>query len=172
MKRIAFPVMILFSLFLVSCAPSLRVYHDLDANVDFSAYKTFSFTDWTEGNKKTISQMELQRIRDAVEAEMENKGMKYVDSGGDLSVAITVFHREAVQSYNYPYGMYSYYGPVYSRNYHFIERAVSLDMFETSANRQVWHSAVVGAVDMNPQRRAENMPKAAEKLLKDFPVGQ
>jgi len=169
MKQILISGALLLILLLSGCAPSLRVYHETDPEVNFSAFKTFSFSDWTDGNKKTITQMELQRIRNAVKTEMEKHGMTYVESGADIRVAITVFHREAVDTDIYPYGFYYYPGPGYARNYHYIERAISLDMYEIPSDRQFWHSVVVGRIIQDPAKRAEDFPRVAEKLFTDYP---
>ncbi len=169
MKRIFFPGVLIILLVLSSCAPALRVYQDQDKSVNFQTYKTFSFNDWTEGNKKTITGMELDRIRNAVEAELEAKGLQYQEQGGQLNVSVTVFHREATQSSTYPYGMYYYYPPMYGRTYHYIERAITVDLYDAATDHQVWHSAVVGALERNAERRAEDLPRAAAKLLKDYP---
>lgn len=169
MKRVVFASALLLAMLMTGCAPALRVYHDLDSQTDFSAYKTFSFSDWTDGNKKTINQMELGRIRAAVQNEMESRGLKFVESGGDLKVAVTVYHREAVSGSSYPYGYYYYYGPYSGGNYHYIERAITVDLYDATSDKQIWHSAVVGEIERDPERRAADFPRAAELLFRDYP---
>ena len=64
MRNIFIPILI-FALALFSgCGSSMRIYSDLDEAGKFSQYSTYSFMDFTDGNKKTITGIE--RIRSTV----------------------------------------------------------------------------------------------------------
>ena len=86
---------------LSACGPSVRLYSDIDDTAAFDQYATYSFLDFTEGNKKTITGMELERIRVAFAKEIESRGLSFSEESGDVSVRITVYHRQAARGYAY-----------------------------------------------------------------------
>jgi hypothetical protein len=143
--------------FLTGCGPAVRIYSDVDDSGDFSKYSTYNFLDFTEGNKKTIPGMELERIRVAFARELEHHGLHFVEGDGDVSVQITVYHREAVDPYYWPY----------RRNY--MERAVAIDMYDNHTRKQVWHCAAVGELVYDPEKRTEQLPEVVAELFQRYP---
>ena len=160
MKRLAL-IILSSALLLTGCGNAFRVYHDLDPEADFSQYETYSFLDWTDGNKKVITGMERERIRTAFARQLESMGFDYVAEGGDLEVKITVYFREAKR---FSYGFY------FPDSYNYIERALAVDIFEGGTRRHVWHSAAVGEVGRTPMERAEELPEQVEEMFERFPL--
>lgn len=144
---------------LTSCTPSIRIYADLESTAPFPSYQTYTFLDFTDGNKKTITGMELERIRVAFAREIEQKGLKFSDDRPDVTVQITVYHREALDRGYYYYPTRSY-----------MERAVSVDMFDVHTKKHVWHCAAVGELSSDPGQRAENFPKVAKMIFDKYPM--
>lgn len=144
---------------LTSCNSSLRIYSDLEETAPFSTYKTYTFLDFTDGNKKTITGMELERIRVAFAREIEQKGLRFSENGPDLTVQITVYHREALD--------HSYY---YYPTRKYMERAIAVDLFDTRTKKHVWHCAAVGELTYDPTRRSENLPVVAKEIFDKYPV--
>ena len=159
MKKSIIYISILIPLLLTGCGASVRTFSDVDPSVDFGQYDTYSFMDFTEGNKKTITGMELERIRVAFARELEKHGLSFVEEGGDVSVKITVYHREAMDRY---------YG--YPGRYNYMERAIAVDMYDNRTWKHVWHGAAVGELDYDPRERAERLPLVAEKIFERYPV--
>lgn len=148
-------------LLLTGCGNTFRVYHDADPAADFDQYRTYAFLDWTEGNKKTITGIELERILAQFARELEKKGLSYQPEGADLQVKITVYFREASE----PTRGYYYY----PASYRYIERALAVDIFESGTKKHIWHSAAVGAVGTTPEKRAEQLPGQVSEMLKTLP---
>jgi len=181
MKKILFAGLITAAFLFSGCASSVRVFHDMDRSADFTQYATYNFLEWTEGNLKTINEIERERIRTAFGRELESHGFVYKKTGADVSVKITVYHREKNQMYpSYPYYYSPFYSPFYSyyynpyysmypRIYNYMERAIAIDIYDNNAKKHIWHSAAVGELDYNPQKREERLPLIAEKMLKDLP---
>jgi hypothetical protein len=144
---------------LSGCGAPMRIYSDVDESGTFNTYSTYSFMDFTEGNKKTIPGMELERIRVAFARELEQRGLTFTEGSSDVSVKITVYHREAVDPY--------YYHP-YRRNY--MERAIAVDMYDNLTRRHVWHCAAVGELIYDPAERAERLPEVAKEIFQKYPV--
>ena len=156
-RKIGF-LSLLFMAFLVSCGPSVRLYSDRDHDTSFDQYATYNFMDFSDGNKKTINGMELERIRVAFARELESRGLTFSEENPDVSVKITVYHREAVRGVGY-YGMY-----------HHMERALSIDMYDNHSMKHVWHCAAVGELERDPELRAEGLPLLVAYMFERYPV--
>jgi hypothetical protein len=158
MVRIIMPFIVLMLLVSPACGPSVSLYSDTDSQADFSQYKTYNFIDFSEGNKETITGMELERIRVAFAKEIERRGLSYSEEDGDVSVKITVYHRQAARGYGY--------GGIY----HHMERAVSVDMYDNQSRKHVWHCAAVGELEYDPEQRAAGLPELAARIFERYPV--
>lgn len=144
---------------LSGCGPTINVFSDLNDEGRFEQYATYNFQEFSEGNKKTIAGMELERIRVAFAREFEQRGFKYEDRNSDVSVKITVFHREATdRSYRY------------SGGYNYMERAISVDMYDNVTRTHVWHCAAVGELVYDPAERADVLPDVVAKIFEKYPV--
>lgn len=159
MKRVFIPFLIISLVALAGCGSSVRIFSDIEDTANFEQYGTYSFLDFTEGNRKTITQMELERIRVAIARELEKRGLEYLEKEGDLSVQITVYHREAKDRY------YAYPGA-----YNYMERAIEVDMYDNRTRKHVWHCAAVGELVYDPAKRAERLPEVAAKMFENYPV--
>ncbi|MCK4879020.1 MAG: DUF4136 domain-containing protein [Bacteroidales bacterium] len=159
MARKIIPLWILSMILLSGCGSSIKLYSDIDDSAMFDQYTTYSFMEFSEGNKKTITGMELERIRIAFAREIESRGMTFVEENGDVSVKITVYHRQATDGY---------YG--YSGRYHYMERAIAVDMFENQSRKHIWHCAAVGELEYDPGERAAGLPLLVAKIFERYPV--
>ena len=144
---------------LSGCGTSVRIFTDIDDTAAFNSYTTYSFMDFTKGNKETITGMELERIRVAFARELEQHGLKFIEDNGDVSVKITVYHRQAMDGY---------YHSTWRHNY--MERAISVDMYDNSTRKHVWHGAAVGELDYNSHRRADRLTDVAARIFERYPV--
>ncbi len=152
--------LVLFSLgLLAGCGAPVRIYNDIDESGSFESYASYNFLEFTEGNKKTITDMELERIKVAFAREIEQKGLKFSEINPDVSLQITVYHRLAMTGY--------YYYP-YRHNY--MERAIAVDMYDNHTQKHVWHCAAVGELDYDPQARAAKLPELAAEIFKKYPL--
>ena len=145
-------------LVLSACGPSVRLYSDIDDTAAFDQYTTYSFLDFTEGNKKTITGMELERIRVAFAREIERRGLTFSEENGDVSVRITVYHRQAARGYGY-WGVYNH-----------LERAVAVDMYDNQSMKHIWHCAAVGELEYDPEKRAASLSDLAARIFDRYPV--
>jgi hypothetical protein len=158
MKHIYILLSLATMMALGGCGSSMRIYSDLDPAGRFDQYRTYSFLDFTEGNKKTIPGMELERIRVAMARELEKRGLEYVEKGGDVSVRVTVYHRQAMDRYWY------YPGYVY------MERAIEVDMYDNQTKKHVWHCAAVDELEYDPEKRASELSQVAATMFEKYPV--
>lgn len=149
----------LFSLgLLAGCGAPVRIYNDFDEYSSFNSYTTYNFLEFTDGNKKTITGMELERIRVAFAREIELHGLRFVEQNPEVSFHIIVYHREASQG--------NYY---YPQRYNYMERAVAIDMYDNLTQKHIWHCAAVGELDYNPQARSEKLPELVAEIFNKYP---
>lgn len=159
MKKIVLPLSILAVVMLSGCGSTMRIYSDLDEEGRFGDYATYSFMDFSEGNQKTIPGMELERIRVACARELEQRGLKYDGENGDVSVKITVYHRLALDGYYWHPWRYTY-----------MERAISVDMYDNQTRKHVWHCAAVDELEYDTDERAAKFPEVVAAMFHKYPV--
>ena len=157
MARNLIPVFIL-SVLLSACGSSVSIYSDIDDSATFDQYTSYNFMDFSEGNKETITGMELERIRVAFAKEIETRGLSFADKDGDVSIKITVYHRQAASGY------------AYSGVYNYMERAIAVDMFDNQSMKHIWHCAAVGELEYNPDQRAAGLSELVAKIFERYPI--
>jgi len=157
MARNLLPIFIFSIVLLSACGPSVRLYSDMDDSATFDQYTTYNFMDFSEGNKQTITAMELERIRVAFAREIESRGLSFAENG-DVSVKITIYHREAADSYGYS-GIYNY-----------LERAIAVDMFDNLSMKHIWHCAAVGELEYDPEQRAAGLSELVARIFERYPI--
>lgn len=149
-------------LFLSGCGSSVSVYHDLDPSATFDQYKTYSFLRWTDGNIRTISEADRELMRVAIAREIEGMGYTFQAKDADIKIQLTVYFQVPRSRYHHNYG---YIGPVYRGR----ERALSVDLFEGTSKKHVWHSAAVGFVGSTLKDGPDELPSVAAKLFEEYP---
>jgi len=82
-----------------------------------------------------------------------------VDDSSDISIKITIYHREANDHYLYHRGSYNY-----------MEQAIAVDVYDNQTRKHVWHGAAVGEIDYDSAERAEEIPVIASTLFEEYPV--
>ncbi len=158
MARKIAPLWILSLILFTSCGSTVGIYSDMDESAMFDQYTTYNFLDFSEGNQKTITGMELERIRVAFARELERRGLSYVEENADVAVKITIHHREAVRGY------------AYAGRYFHMERAISIDMYDNQSKKHVWHCAAVGELEYDPEERAASLPELVAKIFARYPM--
>lgn len=158
MSRKPVTLSIFILVLLSACGPSVRLYSDTDDSATFDQYTTYNFLDFSEGNKNTITGMELERIRVAFAREIENRGLSFAKDSVDVSLRITIYHRQAANGYRYA-GVYNY-----------MERAIAIDMYDNRSMKHIWHCAAVGELEYNPDQRAAGLTELAARIFERYPV--
>lgn len=158
MIRKLVPIFVLTMLLLNGCGPSVRLYSDVDKSARFDQYTTYSFLEYSEGNIKTITGMELERIRVAFAREIEKHGLTFVEAGGDVSFKITVYHRQTARGSGY-WGIYNY-----------MERAIAVDMYDNQSMKHIWQCAASGELENDAGAREASLPVVVSKIFARYPV--
>jgi hypothetical protein len=179
------PVLLL--LILSSCGPSINVYSDFDKNADFSQYKTYAFNKKSV-DKVQISELDKRRILQAIESELNRKGMTKSETP-DLLVGIFTKEREEVdvnQNFNnwgYGWGGYGWRGygwRGYGWGYPYfwegssyvrssIEGTLFIDFTDTKKNELVWQGEGVGYLTQDRSKKEAVINEFVAKIIEQYP---
>jgi len=176
-------------LLLMSCS-TLNSSYDYDKSVDFSEFKTFSFYPWDWKHGFQINEYDKQTILNSIKSNLESKGYKYLEEGGDMSVSLflTLKDKTSYEAYTNHYGGwagygggwgysgfgYGYgYGPGYSSTtvtqYNYQEGTLIIDFFNFKEKKLIWQGIGSRQVEPNLDKRDKMLPKNVNQILYYFP---
>jgi len=147
---------------------------DYDQNADFSSFKTYA---WSEQKHPEVSELVHKRIVQAVEVELQAKGLSQAESAPDLYVTYHGDDNEVMvldtTHYGYRYGPGWYWGGgvgAYSTQVHtYKEGTLIIDIYKAAEKEMIWRGTVTGTISDNPQKNAKTIHKGVKKIFKKFP---
>ena len=177
------------SLMILSGCSSITVTYDYDKTVDFTQYKTYSFYGWAKESNKILTPFDQKRIEEAFAEEFAKRGLKYVEEGGDLTVALYIQTEKkqettATTTGMGGYGSYYGWGPGWGwgpgfyggmthttyQTYDYHVGTLVVDVFDTKKKVLIWESAGQGRIDEDPSHRDKSIPKVVEQIMATYPV--
>ncbi|MBO9573881.1 MAG: DUF4136 domain-containing protein [Chitinophagaceae bacterium] len=173
-----------FLLILSSCSPSLKVTTDYDKNVSFSNYKTYSFYQNEKGGS-AISELNQERILNAIRTEMGKKGFQENSSSPDLLVnQVTILKdKVAVSSTTDYYGYGGVYRPYFwgagggvsaNTQYnvdHYKDGSLMIDIIDANTKHLVWQGIGDKEIDKPLKDPDTEIATAIETIMAGFPPG-
>jgi len=173
----------LASLFLVAIGcSSLDVQYDYDPQTDFAQFTSYHLkTDIkVPGDVLQNNDFVRQRLYDAIEKELQRKGLRQADEASADLVVVTyagVQERVNVNTYGYSAGPYwgGYYGgAAYSTQTvvsHYNEGTVHIDIMDAKKKALIWKGQGKGVIEQaeSPQEREAAVKEATEEILYNFP---
>ncbi len=186
-KLVFRPFLLLVSagLLVAGCATVLTGHSDYDKKFDFSRLKSFYWmypqsSGAVEAASPGISALNLYRIREAIQTDLQAKGYTLADSrkDADFVVSYTVGTRDKVEMDTYypayyrgPWYWHPYYwadAGVYARTY--TEGTLGIDIFNQKSGTPVWsgwvHKRVLQSDRDNPE---PVIREAVAAVLSKFP---
>lgn len=168
---------------ITSCGPSLKVNSDYDKSVNFSQYKTFSMYK-SDNSQSAISQLNHDRIINAIRNEMTKKGFQETDNNPDVLVnTVTILEsRVAVNSSTNYYGYGGAYRPYYwgggmggsTTNYnvqHYKDGSLIIDVIDANTKKLVWQGTGNKEIDEPIKDPDKKIPAAIASIMASFPPG-
>jgi len=160
---------------LVVAAATVRaqdVTYNAMPGVDFAKLKTYKWVDIPGATKP--DQIVDQQIKSAIDADLATKGyMKTAADSADLYVGYQVAVNEEKQWNAYGGGLgWRVGGGMASATSSTIAiGTLGVDIYDQAGKQLAWRGAASKTIDAkaNPQKRQENITKAVNKLLKNFP---
>ena len=176
MKTISAVCLLLSIGWVIGCSTIYDVKYDYDNQIDFRALKTY---DWMPAPEKAAtSELVMNRIRNATDAELEAKGLVKAPAAPDFHVVPHVSAQEKieVENWGYGYGPYErywggYYGPGGAATYSYEEGSLILDFVDAQTKHLIWRGSAKAEIDTvdSPQESWEIIKKAVKEILKKYP---
>ena len=151
-----------------------EVHFDYDRSANFSAYKTYQWVDYRE--VPVGDQILDQEIKRAGDAQLAGKGLRRVESGGDLLVG----YQAAISQEKEFNSLGGWGGPGWWGGPWGNTRVTSstidvgklvIGMFDPATKQLVWRGSASKTLDINkdPDKNYRNLEKAMAKLFKNYP---
>lgn len=160
-------------LFLFSCN-AVRVNYDYDKETDFSNYGTYGYySDLTTG----LTELDTKRLLDAVDAEMQTKGIRFAEDP-DFFINIESRSFRAAQNNSVGVGVggggrnigggVSIGIPVGQPN---LEREIRFDFIDSKKETLFWQAVSESAFkeSSSPEEREERLRALAAKVFAKYP---
>ena len=144
---------------------------DYDHHADFSRYKTYS---WLGVHASDLWQ---SRIQNAVDSQLQAKGWRRVESGGDATVSALgrVTERDTIETFydGFPGWRWHGWAGMGTATTTVVPEKVgnlNVDIFDTHTKQLVWRGRAAQAITSNkPEKNERKMDEAVEKMFKNFP---
>ncbi|NIO41615.1 MAG: DUF4136 domain-containing protein [Burkholderiales bacterium] len=160
---------------LFSTAAIAGVDVDFDETIDFAKYKTYA---WRAGTAAKDRLMQ-KRIENAVEGQLNAKGVSKREGGPDLHVITHASGKtEKVVNVNnmgyagYRWSGWNRWGPTSVNVYEIETGTLIVDLLDASTNELVWRGVATKTLSENPQKVAKLINKVVTKMFKKFPPKQ
>jgi len=158
-----------------------QVQFDYDRSADFSAYKTYQWIDYQQ--VAVGDQLLDQDIKRAVDEQLAGKGLRRVESGGDLLVGYQTRISEEKQFDAFGSGLGGWGGPgwgdldnaeIHGRTSTVENGTLTVGLFDPVAKHLVWRGSASKTLDIkkDPNKNYSNLEKAMAKLFKNYPPGK
>jgi hypothetical protein len=162
-------------------ASAQEVKTDYDRGANFAQYKTYSWE-----HVKTKDALDVDRIKNAVNAVLAAKGWTWVESGGDVSI-IAIETTQDQQTLNTFYdgfgGGWGYrrfggggfggggFGEATTTTDTYKVGTVVVDLFDTKTKQLVWRGSSSDTLSNKSDKNIKNLDKGVQKMFKKFPPG-
>ncbi|HXB96052.1 MAG TPA: DUF4136 domain-containing protein [Puia sp.] len=167
-----------------ACSPSVKVTTDYDRSASFAGYKTYHIYD--AKGKGEISQLNADRIINAVQATMNKKGFTGVAENQDLDVNVmtvtqdkkTVTANTNYYGYGGAYRPYGYWGGAGGGStttfnaYDYKNGSLIIDIVDTKTQKMVWQGVGNADIDGEVSNPDKFIQDAVTKIMTDFPPGK
>jgi len=155
---------------LAGVAFAQEVRTDYDHTTDFSKYKTFM---WIK-EPKTANPLMRDRIVEAVNAQLELKGLRLVSNNADLGISANTATKEqhTLESFydGFPgWGWHRYWNPVTMVVDTYQVGTLVVDLFDTRAKQVKWWATASDTISEKPEKNVKKLNKAVEKMFNEFP---
>ena len=172
MKAIhAFFVLFLMG-FVVSCSTIYGVQYEYDKQADFKSLKTY---DWmTVPETANIDILNVERVKKAVNAELQAKGLMMTSNNPDFLIAEHLGKKDKVQVTNWGYNYDQYgmdLGPQGVDTYQYEEGSLILDFVDAKSKKMIWRGVAKAEINNTdtPEKTEKLINEAVQEILKNFP---
>src|SRR5271163_1279731 len=146
-----------------------QVKTDYDRNANFSQYKTYS-----RQKVQTQDPLWVDRIKDAVNAALTAKGLRSVESGGDVAIVAieaTQDQRTLNTFYDGLGGGWRWrgFGEATTTVDTYKVGTLVVDLFDAHTKTLIWRGSSSDTLSDKSDKNIKNLNKGAEKMFDHFP---
>ena len=171
-------------LLFAGCASGPRVISNSAPDFNIADYRTFSYMQPLSSDQGTVRSIISTHLINATTPELENAGLRHVETGGDLLVNFVVSTRETVETRSTPstsvsmhhgrgrYGTWGGYSMSMSTTQvvQRTEGTIGVDIVSRARNQLVWEGAASGRVTDNRRNNLEQtLNETIPAILVNFP---
>jgi len=177
------------SILIFGACSSIKVISDVDSTVDFTKFSTYEYYGWAEESDKLLNRFDKERIESSFGAEFTKRGMKYVESGGDVIVTLFIVAEQKTQTTATTTGMggmYGGYGGYYGHgpgygwgggmstttysDYDYMVGTLVVDMFDSNAKKLIWEASGSRTIKEDTKGREDRIKNAVAQIMSKYPV--
>ena len=173
MKSAALFYVLFLTSSLIACSPIYNVSYDYDQNFDLAKISTYDW--WPMPKEANINDLDAVRIKNAVNAELQAKGLILTAENPYFLVAADIVTKEKqrIITWGYPYyDSYRTYGGYWTLDYYQHEEGTFiLDFLEPVSRKLIWRGSARVALDYanTPEKRDKMIKEAMHKILQNYP---
>lgn len=174
---------LLLSSLLAACASTPRVSSQADPSGDFGRYRSFAFYTPLALEQNGYTTITSNRIRAAVQAQMQARGYVLDEAKPDLWVNLNAYLQDKTRVTTMPQVDYDYYYSYRARGYvavpywrdrtdvhQYTEGTLNVDVVDVQRNRLVWEGVAVGTVGRStPDKRGAQIDAAVAAIFAQYP---
>ena len=151
-----------------------HVQTDFDHQANFVQYKTYS---WQE--IKPSASLWDSRIKNAVNAQLEAKGLAQVAEGGDVAIVAikTSKTQKTLQTFYDGFGGgwrwrgFGDFGESTTTEQDYQEGTLVIDLFDGKTKQLIWRGSTESLLFDKAAKNEKTLDKGVVKMFKDFPPG-
>ena len=170
-----YTIVILSLSFLLSGCSMTTVNYDYDTDFDFSNLRHYGWLDTPDDFP--ASEIVVQRIKNAVDQQMDAKGFKQVSKSPDFLISLQGFRdiiRQGVERGTVYQGYNRGYNRGYDRRtevYEYEEGTVTLTIINAEGDNLIWQGSatVIIEPDRSTEAKEKKTQEVVAKLLANFP---
>ncbi len=141
---------------------------DYDHHANFGQYHTYYWQ-----NVKTTDPLWEQRIKEAVDHDLQAKGWQRVDNGGDVALtAVGSAHNEKeYQTFYNGMGGWRWggFGDTTTQVENYPVGSLVLDMYDAHNKQLIWRGVASESLSDKPEKNEKKLEKSVSKMLDHFP---
>jgi hypothetical protein len=157
-----------------------EIQFDYDRSANFSAYKTYNWIDYRR--VEPGDQLLDQDIKRAVDAQLAGKGLRRVESGGDLVVGYQAGISQEKEFDSFGAGGWGGWGGPFGWGNWGSTRVttstidigkLTIGLFDPATKQLVWRGAASKTLNISkdPDKNYRTLEKGIAKLFKNYPPG-
>lgn len=169
MKTLRFSLLAtLIALLVAASSMAQDVKTDYDHHANFAQYHTYY---WEK--VQTTDPLWQDRIKDAVDRELQAKGWQRVDNGGDVAITAVGSARNEQEYQTFYNGMGGWrwggFGETTTQVENYPVGSLVLDFYDAHNKQLIWRGVGSEALSDKPEKNEQKLDKTVNKMLDHFP---